>query len=84
MFTTLKPNSEAALDRKRDRTADREQVTQEIARVLKPGGQLGIPDIRHTGQYERALQYLGWAGLQRCFPNFLFVTPTPVLRGTKP
>lgn len=67
-----------------NQAADREQVIQEIARVLKPGGQLAIADIRHTGQYERALRSLGWTSLKRWFPNFLFVTPTRVLRGTKP
>jgi arsenite methyltransferase len=67
-----------------NRAADREQVIQEIARVLKPGGQLAIADIRHTGQYKRTLQSLGWTALRRWFPNFLFVTPTRVLRGTKP
>jgi arsenite methyltransferase len=64
--------------------ADREKVIREIARVLKPGGQLAIADIRHTGQYERALRSLGWTSVERWFPNFLFVTPTRVLRGSKP
>lgn len=64
--------------------SDRQQIVQEIARVLRPGGQLRIADIRHTRQYAAVLRELGWTDVQRWFPNFLFVTPTRVLKAGKP
>ena len=64
-------------------SAGREKAIREIARVLKPGGELAIADIRHTAEYSRTLRALGWRSVTRWFPNFLFVTPTRVLRATK-
>lgn len=64
--------------------AGREAAVREMARVLKPGGQLVLADIRHTRQYEKILRSLGWQQTQRWFPSFLFVMPTRVLRATKP
>jgi arsenite methyltransferase len=64
--------------------ADREQIIREINRVLKPNGQLAIADIKHTREYSIVLRGLGWSNLRRWFPNFLFVMPTYVLRGSKP
>lgn len=63
---------------------DREQSIREIARVLKPGGQLVIADILYTGQYADTLGTLGWTDVKRWFPNFLFVIPAHVLRARKP
>ena len=41
------------------RRADRSQAIKEIVRVLKPGGQIGIMDIRHVGQYANDLRAAG-------------------------
>jgi SAM-dependent methyltransferase len=62
----------------------REKAIREIHRVLKSGGQLALADIRHTSQYAEILHSLGWKQVVRWFPNFLFITPTRVVRGTKP
>ena len=62
--------------------AGREQAIAEIARVLKPGGQAAIIDIRHTEQYARVLAKLGFT-VNRSGPNFTFIIPSHRLLAQK-
>jgi arsenite methyltransferase len=45
--------------------AERDTAVREIARVLKPGGQVHIGDVRHTGRYVRVLQQSGLEAVRR-------------------
>lgn len=40
--------------------AEREQSIREIARVVRPGGSVGILDIAHVSDYARVLEKSGW------------------------
>jgi arsenite methyltransferase len=65
-------------------SSDREHLIREMARVLKPGGQLALGDTLYTQDYEQVLRSLGWEQTQLSSIGFVFVPKATVLRATKP
>jgi arsenite methyltransferase len=63
---------------------ERDGAVREAARVLKPGGQIRIIDIRHTRQYEFVLRESHLSEIRRTGPNFLFLIPSFTLSARKP
>jgi arsenite methyltransferase len=61
----------------------RERAVREIARVLKPGGQVKLVDISHTDEYAETLRACGLREVKRSSPNFIFVIPTRTLTAIK-
>ncbi|MBV9211155.1 MAG: class I SAM-dependent methyltransferase [Acidobacteria bacterium] len=61
----------------------RARAIKEIARVLKPGGQVRIVDISHTKEYADTLRASGMQEVKLSSPNFIFVIPTRTLTAIK-
>jgi len=55
--------------------AERRRAVAEIARVVGPGGRVALLDIRHTGQYARALRDRGFI-VERSRPHLLTFPPS--------
>ena len=63
--------------------AEREQSIREIARVVRPGGSVGILDIAHVRDYARVLEVSGWTVERLRVTPWIF-PPTRELIARKP
>ena len=61
----------------------RTKAIQEIARVLRPGGQVAIVDIRHAKEYANVLTSAGFE-ISCHGPSLIFLIPSYWLAGRKP
>jgi ubiquinone/menaquinone biosynthesis C-methylase UbiE len=64
--------------------AGRTKAVQEIARVLKPGGQVALLDFQCTEEYVHTLKELGWHEVQLSGLQFQMFPPVRVVREKKP
>lgn len=63
--------------------SERSRAIHEIARVVRPGGRVGILDIAYVGDYARDLERAGWTIEHRALTPWIF-PPTQVLVAKKP
>ena len=61
----------------------RRQAISEIVRVLKPGGQIALMDVKHVGQYAEDLKGCGIADARASRPSFWIFPPVRIARGRK-
>lgn len=64
-------------------SVDRAKAMREMARVLKPGGQILLVDILHGPAYARALRDAGMREVKMSFPTLLFMLPSFKIVGVK-
>ena len=63
--------------------AERAQSVREIARVVRPGGRVGLLDIAHVGAYAHELRLAGWTVERSGLTPWIF-PPTRELVARKP
>jgi arsenite methyltransferase len=62
----------------------RVKAVQEIARVLRPNGQVALLDFQRTDEYIETLRELGWQELKLSGLDFQMFPPVRVVSGKKP
>ncbi|HKQ76835.1 MAG TPA: class I SAM-dependent methyltransferase [Blastocatellia bacterium] len=75
--------SSLALHNIRD-NVEREQAIREIIRVLKPGGQVAIYDIKRISEYRQIFLASGMEQVQLSEPSYWYLMPTFILTAIKP
>ncbi len=75
--------SSLALHNIRDK-GEREQAIREIIRVLKPGGQVAIYDIKHIHEYRQIFLESGMEQARLSERSYWYLTPTFILTAVKP
>jgi arsenite methyltransferase len=63
---------------------EREQAIREIIRVLKPGGQVAIYDIKRISEYRQIFLAAGMEAVQLSGRSYWFLLPTFILTAVKP
>jgi SAM-dependent methyltransferase len=64
--------------------AERDQAIREIIRVLKPGGQVAIYDIKHISEYQKIFLETGAQQVRLSDRSYWFLLPTFILTAIKP
>ena len=62
----------------------RVKAVREIARVLRPNGQVALLDFQRTDEYIQTLRELGWQELKLSGLDFEMFPPVRVVSGKKP
>jgi ubiquinone/menaquinone biosynthesis C-methylase UbiE len=63
---------------------EREQAIREIIRVLKPGGQVAIYDIKRISEYQQIFLASGMEQVQLSERSYWYIAPTSILTAIKP